>query len=198
MNDQAKIIGNEEGWRFCPACAGSLELKIPEGDDHLRKVCFACERIYYENPKLIAGTLPMVEGKVLLCKRAIEPRSGYWTLPAGFLENDESAEEGAARETWEEARAKVRIQRLHTVFSIPHVHQVYFLYLADVIDGVFEAGPESMECQLFSPEDIPWNEIAFKAIEFTLQRMDKLSEEGVHRGSFRGNDTDPWMQTDPQ
>ena len=197
MNDQAKLIGNEEGWAFCPACAGALEIVVPEGDDHLRKVCSSCERVFYENPRIIVGTIPMWEGKVLLCKRAIEPRRGYWTLPAGFMENDETAEQGAARETWEEARAKVRIERLHTMFSLSHVHQVYLLFLASIEEGQFEAGPESLECKLMDPVDIPWEELAFRAVEFALRRIGDLHEEGVHRGMYRRDLSEPWIQGDP-
>lgn len=197
MNDQAKLIGNEEGWAFCPACASPLEIRVPDGDDHSRKVCSSCKRVFYENPKIIVGTIPMWKGKVLLCKRAIEPRYGFWTIPSGFMEKDETAEQGAARETWEEARARVQVERLHTLFSLPHVHQVYLLFLASMVDGSFEPGPESLECRLVDPRDIPWSEIAFRAVEFGLQRLGDLHEEGVHRGMYRRESKGAWTQAEP-
>ena len=111
--------------KFCSECGAAVEKTIPEGDTRLRAVCSGCETIHYVNPKVIAGTLPIWQDQVLLCKRAIEPRKGYWTLPAGFLENGETVEVGAARETTEEANARLENMSLYTIFSLPHISQVY-------------------------------------------------------------------------
>ena len=117
---------------YCSLCGAHTEIKVPEGDSLPRSVCTACHTIHYQNPRVIAGTLPIWRDQVLLCKRAIAPREGYWTLPAGFLENSETIAEGAARETMEEANAKVRDLQLYTVFSLPHIFQVYMFFRADL------------------------------------------------------------------
>ena len=146
-----------------------MSFKVPDGDNRERHVCDSCGVIHYVNPRIIAGTLPTYEGKVLLCRRAIEPRKGYWTLPAGFMENGETSAEAAARETIEEAEAEVNLHGLYTVFNLPHISQVYLFYRADVIDGKFGAGVESLESQLFEEQDIPWDELAFPTIHRTLK-----------------------------
>ena len=132
-------------------------------------MCTRCGTIHYVNPKVVAGCLPLWNNQVLLCKRAIEPRKGYWTLPAGFLENGETIEDGAHRETWEEAEARVENSLLYTVFSLPHISQIYMFYKADVIDGQFGVGTESLDTQLFSEADIPWDELAFPVVTDTLK-----------------------------
>ncbi len=156
---------------FCSACGHVTHRIIPEGDSRLRDVCAraACALVHYENPKIVAGTLPVWQGKILLCKRAIEPRKGYWTLPAGFMELSETCEQGAVRETWEEAAATVHVRSLLSVLDVPHASQVHLFYLADLIDGIYAAGTESLEVALFEPADIPWDEIAFKTITKTLK-----------------------------
>ncbi|MBA53627.1 MAG: NUDIX hydrolase [Pseudomonadales bacterium] len=155
--------------KYCSECGSEVSFKVPEGDNRERHVCDGCGVIHYINPRIIAGTLPTYEGKVLLCRRAIEPRKGYWTLPAGFMENGETSAEAAARETIEEAEARVNIHGLYTVFNLPHISQVYLFYRADVIDGQYGVGVESLESQLFDEQDIPWNELAFPTIHRTLQ-----------------------------
>jgi len=132
-------------------------------------VCPSCGTIHYQNPKIIAGCLPVYEDKVLLCKRAIEPRLGFWTLPAGFMENGESTEEGALRETWEEANCHVSIQKLYTLTSIVHVNQVQFIYLATLNEPTFSATEESLEVRLFSEDEIPWDQLAFQTIANALR-----------------------------
>lgn len=138
----------------------------------MRYVCSNsdCSIIHYQNPLIITGCLPIYQDKVLLCKRAIEPRYGLWTLPAGFMENGETTEQGAIRESWEEAYANLEIKQLYTLFNLPHINQVYFLYKADLLDTHFHSSSESLEVALFSEEEIPWDQLAFSVIEKTLTR----------------------------
>ncbi|MEP1471578.1 MAG: NUDIX hydrolase [Halieaceae bacterium] len=155
--------------KFCSACGSSVTLIIPEGDDRERFVCIDCEEIHYTNPRVIVGCLPVYEGRVLMCKRAIEPRKNFWTLPAGFMENGETTLEGAARETWEEARARVSDLELYRIFDVPYINQVYMFYRCHLDDGEFGVGPESLETTLCSEDEIPWKEIAFPVIYKTLK-----------------------------
>lgn len=154
--------------KFCSQCGESVTQRIPEGDNRSRFVCTVCEVIHYQNPRIIAGCLPVYEDKVLLCKRSIEPRSGYWTLPAGFLENGETTSDGALRETREEANANATIIELYTLFSLPHISQVYMFFRASLDDLDFSPGEETLETQLFSEDEIPWDELAFPVITQTL------------------------------
>ncbi|MDB5908790.1 MAG: hydrolase [Massilia sp.] len=159
--------------KFCSECAHPLSLVIPEGDNRQRFVCAQCEAIHYQNPKLVIGSLPVWEAggelKVLLCKRAIEPRYGYWTLPAGFMENNETTGEAAIRETEEEAGANIELGPLYTLLNVAHVHQVHLFYLARLVDLDFAPGIESLEVQLFSEREIPWADLAFPTIRKTLE-----------------------------
>ena len=157
--------------KFCSQCGTAVSQRIPEGDDRPRHVCDNCGAIHYLNPRVIVGCLPEHEGRILLCRRAIEPRSGLWTLPAGFMENGETTVQGAARETWEEARAEVFEQELYRVFDVPGINQVYMFYRARIVDGSFGVGPESSEVDLFREEDIPWDEIAFPVVYHTLREF---------------------------
>ncbi len=157
---------------FCSACGTkTLQGVIPAGDNRPRDVCSAahCGLIHYENPKVVTGTLPVWQGKILLCKRAIEPRLGYWTLPAGFMELHETSEQGALRETLEEANATVTISGLLSVLSVPNASQVHVFYLADMIDGSFSSSSESLEVALFAPDEIPWHDLAFQTVAHTLK-----------------------------
>lgn len=154
--------------KFCSVCAGRIELRIPEGDDRDRYVCSDCDHIHYVNPRVIVGCLPIYEDRVLLCKRAIEPRHGFWTLPAGFMENGETTSQGAARETWEEARAKVSDMQLYRVFDVPYINQVYMFYRCTLDDGQFGVGPESLETDLYTEDQVPWDDIAFPVVKKTL------------------------------
>ena len=161
----------ETSMNFCSNC-GSDELvkKIPEGDNLERFVCNKCGHIHYQNPNVVAGVLPYNDkNQILLCKRSIEPREGYWTLPAGFLENGETIEQGAIRETLEEAKLKVKDSRLFTVISVPHIDQVYTFFTAKIINDDFGPTAESSEVQLFSYEDIPWDELAFPTVMRTIK-----------------------------
>jgi ADP-ribose pyrophosphatase YjhB (NUDIX family) len=155
---------------FCSACGSSrIERRVPEGDTLPRDVCAACGAIHYQNPKIVVGCLPEWEDKVLLCRRAIEPRYGLWTLPAGFLENAETLAHGAVRETLEEARARVDVRELYTVISLPQINQVYMMFRATLLDLGFGPGAESLEVRLFDESDIPWEALAFRTIARTLR-----------------------------
>jgi ADP-ribose pyrophosphatase YjhB (NUDIX family) len=158
--------------KFCSLCGSDrIELRIPEGDNVPRFVCSACGTIHYQNPKVVVGTLPEWEDRILLCRRAIEPRHGLWTLPAGFLENGETIFAGAARETLEEASARVDIGELYTMISLPQISQVYVMFRARLLDLDFAPGPESLEVRLFSEHEIPWEELAFRTIGRTLRNF---------------------------
>lgn len=154
---------------FCTACGQRTQEKIPLGDQQLRQVCSECGTIHYVNPKVICGALALWEGKVLLCRRAIEPRYGLWTLPAGYMELFETMEQGSARETREEALAEVDIEQLYCMYNIPRIGQIYVLFKAQIINGQFGAGEETLESRLFSEEEIPWDQLAFPSVERTLR-----------------------------
>ncbi|WP_320837310.1 NUDIX hydrolase [Zhongshania sp.] len=152
---------------FCSNCGAKLIQQIPADDNRLRHVCPQCEVIHYVNPKVVVGCLPIAGDQVLLCRRAIAPRIGSWTIPAGFMENGETMLDGALRETLEEAAAKVKDEALYRLFDIPHINQVYVFYRGD-LDGDFGVGPESLESKLFSEADIPWSELAFPIVTDVL------------------------------
>ncbi len=155
--------------KYCSNCGKELIKMIPEGDSIERFVCTHCNTIHYQNPKIIVGTIPIYENQILLCKRGIEPQYGKWTIPAGFLELGERVEEGAIRETKEEANANVKIIKLQTVYSIPKISQVYLLFLAKLLDLNFLPGHETLETVLFPENQIPWEEIAFTAVKYALK-----------------------------
>ena len=167
--------------KFCSHCGATVELRVPDGDSLPRHVCAQCGEIHYINPKVVVGCLPRWEDKILLCRRAIEPRHGLWTLPAGFLENNETTIEGAIRETLEEASAAVGVTELYALFNLPHVNQVYVMFLADLTRLEFGPGAESLEVALFDERDIPWDAMAFPVIEHTL----RLYFEDRRRGRFQ-------------
>ncbi|MBT5230481.1 MAG: NUDIX hydrolase [Methylococcales bacterium] len=156
--------------KFCSECSSPVELAIPDGDNRPRHICNSCNTIHYVNPKIVAGCLAHWEDKVLLCKRAIEPRYGLWTLPAGFMENGESTEQAALRETWEEATAKVSIQHLYTMYSIPHISHVYLLFRGQLDNLAFKPGVESLDVKLFTEDEIPWGQLAFPVVTRTLKQ----------------------------
>ena len=155
--------------KFCSSCGSHLVEKIPRDDDRRRHVCPGCDTVHYQNPKIVTGCLPVWEDSVLLCRRAIEPRSGYWTVPAGFMELDETVEQGAVRETWEEARAQVEIQAPYSMFNLPHVNQLYVIYRARLKNLDFRPGPESEDVRLFAEQDMPWDDLAFGTVRQTLR-----------------------------
>ena len=155
--------------KFCPNCASPLERRVPPGDSLPRYLCDACGSIHYQNPRLVVGTLPEWEGRILLCRRAIEPRYGYWTLPAGFMENDETTGEAAQRETLEEAGARVELGAPFSMISVPRVNQVHLFYRARLLHLDFKPGAESLEVALYEEAEIPWKEIAFRTVGATLR-----------------------------
>ncbi|MDO8179897.1 MAG: NUDIX hydrolase [Undibacterium sp.] len=159
--------------KYCPACASPIVIQIPADDTRERHVCPACGTIHYQNPKMVVGSIPIWEKdgevSVLLCKRAIEPRYGYWTLPAGFMENNETSSQGAQRETQEEAGANIDLHELFSILNVPHVNQVHLFYRATLLDINYLAGTESLDVQLFTEQEIPWKEIAFPTVSHTLK-----------------------------
>ena len=163
-------FGNQS-MKFCSHCGSSVNKRIPEGDDRPRYICDSCNTIHYQNPRIIVGTVPASGDKVLLCRRAIEPRKGFWTVPAGFMENGETTLEGAVRETWEEALAKVTDETLYRMFDLPYINQVYIFYRATLANEDFGPGPESLDVKLFSEQDIPWDEIAFPVVTEVLREF---------------------------
>lgn len=157
--------------KFCSACGAPVELRLPQDDNRPRHICTVCSTVHYQNPKLIVGAIPVWEdGRILLCRRAIEPRHGLWTLPAGFMENAETTAEAAMRETLEEANARIAISDLYSMYNLPHINQVYLLFRARLLDLNFSPGAESLEVELFAEQNIPWDQLAFRAVRLTLQQ----------------------------
>lgn len=165
--------------KYCPTCAGNISFRKPDNDDRERYVCNDCGEIHYQNPRIVVCSLPCFEDKVLLCKRSIEPRYGLWTLPGGFMENDETTHETALRETREEACARIEIHSLYAYFNLPFINQVHLFYRAALLDLDFAAGQESLEVGLFRHAEIPWREIAFPAVGNTLEHYFNDLKEGV-------------------
>ena len=157
--------------KFCSQCGSPTRFSIPEGDNRQRAICTVCNHIHYTNPRVIVGCVPTYDGKLLLCKRAIEPRINLWTLPAGFLENGETAADGAARETWEEAGITAEKMHLYRLYDIPYINQLYIFFLCQIAEGKFEPGPESYETKLYNLFEIPWGEIAFPVVKQTIEEF---------------------------
>ncbi len=168
--------------KFCPQCGSAdVEFRVPAGDNRPRHICSRCNYIHYVNPKLVVGCVPVWKQQVLLCRRAIEPRLGYWTTPAGFMEIGETLEQAAARETLEEACAEVEIEDMFAVVDVVRAEQVHVMFRAHLVSGEFAAGEESLEVALFDEADVPWPEIAFPSIRFSLQRFFADRTEGQRR-----------------
>ena len=158
--------------KFCSECGAPVELSLPQDDHRERHVCTVCSTIHYQNPKIIAGAIPeWTDGRILLCRRAIEPRSGFWTLPAGFMENGETTSQAAARETLEEANARIDVLGLYAMYNLPYINQVQLLFRAKLLDLDFSPGVESLEVALFGEDEIPWDTLAFRPIRYTLEHF---------------------------
>jgi len=179
---------------YCSQCGEGVNFIVPDGDNRARHVCSACGYIHYENPKMVVGCIPEWEDKILLCRRAIEPRYGLWTLPAGFMENEETSAEGASRETLEEAGAHVEVSQLFAMFSLPHINQIYLMYRASMPDASFAAGTESLDVGLYEEKDIPWEELAFPVVNETLKLYFSDRQTGefrVHSGDIIKESSEP-------
>ena len=167
--------------KFCSKCGSSnIEFKVPPDDNLRRYCCNDCNSIFYSNPNIVVGSLCTFEDKILLCKRNIQPRLGMWTLPAGFFENSETLKDGAIRETFEETGADIKNLQPYSLFSLSHISQVHFFYLADLVEPNYGPTAESSEVELFTEEDIPWDEIAFPTVYKTL----KYFLEDRKKGNF--------------
>jgi ADP-ribose pyrophosphatase YjhB (NUDIX family) len=156
--------------KFCPSCAAPVVRRRPPGDDRERYVCERCDVVHYLNPKVVVGSVCVRDDRLLICRRAIEPRRGFWTIPAGYLELGETTEQGARREAWEEARARIEIDALLAVYSIARIDQVQILYRATLTDPDVAPGPESLEVRLVAWDAIPWDELAFPTVRWVLER----------------------------
>ncbi len=172
--------------KYCSECGHSVSLDIPEGDNLPRYICKYCETIHYQNPNIVAGCLLSWQDKILLCKRAIEPRYGAWTLPAGFMENDETTSQAAAREAMEEAGARTSELELYTLHNLPHINQVYLMFRGELAEGFAEPGHESLEVALFDESEIPWDNIAFPVIHEVLEYY--LQDRKIGRFPIRTGD----------
>jgi len=173
-----------------PAPPTRFERRIPAGDDRHRLVCSDCGFIAYENPKIVVGSVAAWQDRILLCRRAIEPRRGFWTLPAGFLELNEAAAAGAQREAWEEARAELAIDQLLAIYSIPRISQVQLIYRARLVSPAVAAGPETLELDLFAWDAIPWDLLAFPSVHWALRDYQAVRDQAVFapRGNPPGED----------
>lgn len=179
--------------KYCSVCGSELRVGIPEGDNRQRHICDHCSTVHYRNPKVVAGCIAHWDDKVLMCRRAIEPRQGLWTVPAGFMENGETTYEAAVRETLEEANARVGIEDLYVTVNLPHISQVYMLFRGRLLDLDFSPGDESLEAELMSESDMPWDRIAFPTVsealklyfgdrtrgEFPVRMLDIVRQGGV-------------------
>ena len=172
--------------KFCSNCAAPVLKRVPPGDSLPRWVCDRCGEIHYQNPRLVIGSIPEHEGRILLCRRAIEPRYAYWTLPAGFMENDETAAQAALRETLEEAGARVELGAPFSLVSVPRVNQVHLFYRARLLSLDFQPGEETLEAVLLDEKRIPWDEIAFRTVGYTLKRW--FDDRASGRFEFHAHD----------
>jgi ADP-ribose pyrophosphatase YjhB (NUDIX family) len=177
--------------KFCSNCAHPVSFSAVEGEHIPRFHCVRCNVIHYVNPKVIVGCLPIWEDKVMLCKRGIEPQYGLWNIPGGFMENDETTEEGAVREMYEETLGRVRVIGLHTVFNVVVVNQVHLHYLVEMVDLDYSLTPESIDIQLFTEAEIPWQDVAFASSKFALKKYfedRKNNTRNTHIGSLLEKD----------
>ncbi|SPU53160.1 NUDIX hydrolase [Bordetella trematum] len=178
MTDPIRYFPAPRRARFCSQCGSPVQHRVPEDDNRARDICDHCGAIHYQNPRMVVGTVPVWEGKILLCRRAIEPRYDTWTLPAGFMELGESTAQGAARETLEEAGARIELGQLYTIIDVPQVDQVHIFYLARALGPELDPGPESLEARYFALDEIPWPELSFRTVATTLERYCEDQREG--------------------
>ncbi len=178
--------------KYCSNCGSELSHRIPKEDDRLRFVCDICEIVHYENPKMVVGTIPVWDNSILFCRRAIEPRYGKWTLPAGFLENGETVEEGARRETYEEAGARLGDLTPYAIYNLTFINQVYLIFRGHLINPEFEAGDESLEVCLLREHEVPWDDLAFPVIRKTLHDY----FDDLKKGSFSFHMGDIILESD--
>jgi ADP-ribose pyrophosphatase YjhB (NUDIX family) len=174
--------------KFCSHCGQPVSFRTPDGDHLPRYVCDACGIVHYQNPKLVVGCVPEHEGRILLCKRAIEPRLGYWTIPAGFMENGETTQDGARRESLEEALADVEIGSLLAVVHVLHADQVHVMFRARLPEPRYGVGAESLEVRLVTEAEVPWADIAFRSVDFALRQYFEDRRLGVERHHFTAID----------
>ena len=174
--------------KFCSACGNPVALRTPAGDHFPRFICDGCGVVHYQNPKLIVGCVPEHAGKILLCRRAIEPRLGFWTIPAGFMENGETTQDGARRESMEEAQAAVEIGSLLAVVHVLHADQVHVMFRASMPEASFGPSDESLEVRLYDESEIPWAQIAFRSVDFALRRYFEDRRLGVENHYFTALD----------
>ena len=190
--------GYDDAMNYCSQCGHAVRVAIPDGDNRERHICDDCGTIHYQNPRIITGCIVEWQQQVLLCRRAIEPRRGLWTLPAGFMENGETSHQGAMRETWEEAEANIAIDDLFITVNLPHINQVYMLFRARLLEASFGPTEESMEVALFDRHSVPWDRLAFTAVTLALrhwfedrdagefvQRMADIERLGEGRDDYR-------------
>lgn len=166
--------------RYCSQCGTPVVRRMPDGDTRVRDLCDNCGAIHYQNPRVVVGAIPVWEGRILLCRRAIEPRYNTWTLPAGFMELGETTAQGAERETLEEAGARIQVGRLFTVIEVPQVEQVHMYFLAEALGPELAPGPESLEARYYDEADIPWDDLSFRTVSTTLQHFLEDRRRGVY------------------
>jgi ADP-ribose pyrophosphatase YjhB (NUDIX family) len=174
--------------KFCSNCGQAVALRTLEGDHLPRFICDGCGTVHYQNPKLVVGCVPEYDGRILLCRRAIEPRHGFWTIPAGFMENDETTQEGARRESQEEALADVEIGSLLAIVHVLHADQVHVMFRARLAEPRYGAGAESLEVKLVTEAEIPWQDIAFRSVDFALRKYFEDRRRGVEEHHFTALD----------
>jgi len=177
--------------KFCSDCGQPVTMRVPEGDHRPRHVCTGCGAVHYHNPKIVAGCVPEYEGRILLCRRAIEPRHGFWTIPAGFMENGETTQDAARRESVEEALAEVEIGSLLAVVHVLHADQVHVMFRARLPTPEFGVGAETLEVMLCEEADIPWQDIAFRSVDYALRRYLEDRRAGLERHHFTAIDLRP-------
>lgn len=179
---------NGATFRFCPSCGGGVSYRIPADDDRPRAVCDVCQEVHYQNPHVVVGVVAFWQDRVLLCRRGIAPRIGFWALPAGYLELNETTEAGACREAWEEAGAELELRHLLAVYNLAHLSQVQILYSAELRHPQVAAGPESLEVGLFTEAEVPWDALAFPSVPLALRHAWEMRRNGYQAPDLRSEE----------